>query len=86
MKKRFIRAAAIMLVIIMLVAPLSSCASGKKMLTLKVDGKTYSISVNLYELMLSAMKGTLAAYGYTKNGYTPSQNTFWDIMDTYDGR
>ena len=86
MKKRFLRAAAIMLVIIMLVTPLSSCAGGKKMLTLKVDGKTYSISVNLYELMLSAMKGTLAAYGYTKNGYTPSQNTFWDIMDTYDGK
>ena len=86
MKKILLRAAALMLVIMMLVAPLSSCASGKKMLTLKVDGKTYSISVNLYELMLSAMKGTLAAYGYTNNGYTPSQNSFWDIMDTYDNQ
>ena len=86
MKKILLRAAALMLVIMMLVAPLSSCSSGKKMLTLKVDGKTYSISVNLYELMLSAMKGTLAAYGYTNNGYTPSQNSFWDIMDTYDNQ
>ena len=86
MKKILLRAAALMLVIMMLVAPLSSCASGKKMLTLKVDGKTYSISVNIYELMLSAMKGTLAAYGYTNNGYTPSQNSFWDIMDTYDNQ
>lgn len=86
MKKILLRAAALMLVIMMLVAPLSSCSSGKKMLTLKVDGKTYSISVNIYELMLSAMKGTLAAYGYTNNGYTPSQNSFWDIMDTYDNQ
>ena len=73
MKKILLRAAALMLVIMMLVAPLSSCSSGKKMLTLKVDGKTYSISVNIYELMLSAMKGTLAAYGYTNNGYTPAE-------------
>ena len=86
MKKIFMRAAALMLVIMMLVAPLSSCAGGQKLLTLKVDGKTYSISVNLYELMLSAMKGTLSAYGYTNNGYTPTQNSFWDIMDTYNGQ
>ena len=86
MKKILLRAAALMLVIMMLVAPLSSCSGGKKMLALTVDGKTYSISVNLYELMLSAMKGTLAAYGYTNNGYTPTQNSFWDIMDTYNGQ
>ena len=85
MKKILFRALALILVIMMLVAPLSSCSKGQAMLTLKADGKTYSISVNLYELMLSAMKGTLAAYGYTNNGYSPSQNSFWDIMDTYDG-
>ncbi len=86
MKKLFVRIAAMLIVVLMLVAPLSSCAGGKKMLTLKVDGKTYSISVNLYELMLSAMKGTLAAYGYTLEGHRPSQDAYWDIMDTYDGK
>ncbi len=86
MKKLFVRIAAMLLVVLMLVAPLSSCAGGKKMLTLKVDGKTYSISVNLYELMCSAMKGTLMAYNYTLEGHRPSQDAYWDIMDTYDGK
>ena len=86
MKKLFLRIATMLLVVTMLVAPLSSCAGGKKMLTLTADGKTYSISVNLYELMLSAMKGTLAAYGYTLEGLKPSQSAYWDIMDTYDGQ
>ena len=85
MKKRFARVAAALLVAVMLMLPLSSCASGKKLLTLKVDGKTYSMSVNLYELMLSATKGNLDAYQYTLEGYRPTQNAFWDIMDTYDG-
>ena len=86
MKKLFIRISAMLIVVMMLVAPLSSCAGGQKMLTLKVDGKTYSISVNLYELMLSAMKGTLAAYGYTLEGHKPSQDAYWEIMDTFDGK
>ena len=86
MKKLFMRAAALLLVILMLALPLASCASGKKMLTLKADGKTYSISVNLYELMCSAMKGTLMAYNYTLEGHRPSQDAYWEIMDTYDGK
>lgn len=86
MKKLFMRAAALLLVILMLALPLASCVGGKKMLTLKVDGKTYSISVNLYELMCSAMKGTLMAYNYTLEGHRPSQDAYWEIMDTYDGK
>lgn len=86
MKKLFMRAAALLLVVLMLALPLASCAGGKKMLTLKVDGKTYSISVNLYELMCSAMKGTLMAYNYTLEGHRPSQDAYWEIMDTYDGK
>ena len=85
MKKIFVRIAAMLVVVLMLTLPLASCASGKSLLTLKVDGKTYSISVNLYELMLSATKGTLDAYNYTLEGLRPSQNAFWEIMDTYDG-
>ncbi len=86
MKKFIVRLFAMMLVALMLLLPLSSCSGGKKMLTLKVDGKTYSISVNLYELMLSATKGNLDAYNYTLEGLRPSQNAFWEIMDTYDGK
>lgn len=88
-KKKFLLCiVAFVLLCAILIISLSRCtgSSGTPMLTLKADGKTYSISVNLYELMLSAMKGTLAAYGYTNNGYTPAQNSFWDIMDTYDGQ
>lgn len=85
MKKTFIRITAALIVLLMLVLPFSSCAGGKDLLTLKADGKTYSISVNLYELMLSATKGNLDAYNYTIEGLRPSQAAFWEIMDTYDG-
>ena len=85
MKKMFVRIAAMLVVVLMLALPLASCAGGKALLTLKADGKTYSISVNLYELMLSATKGNLDAYNYTLQGLRPSQDAFWEIMDTYDG-
>ena len=85
MKKYIVRILALLLVAAMLILPLSSCSSGKKLLTLKVDGKTYSISVNLYELMLSITKGSLDAYGYTLQGKRPTDSAFWDMMDTFDG-
>lgn len=86
MKKTFIRITAVLVVVMMLALPLSSCMGGKDLLTLKADGKTYSISVNLYELMLTATKGNLDAYNYTLQGLRPSQAAFWEIMDTYDGK
>ena len=86
MKKMFVRIAAMLVVVLMLALPLASCAGSKTLLTLKADGKTYSISVNLYELMLSATKGNLDAYNYTLQGLRPSQDAFWEIMDTYDGK
>lgn len=82
----FVRIAAMLVVVLMLALPLASCAGNKTLLTLKADGKTYSISVNLYELMLSATKGNLDAYNYTLQGLRPSQDAFWEIMDTYDGK
>ena len=87
-KKLLLCIVALALLCTILIISLSRCtgSSGKAMLTLKADGKTYSISVNLYELMLSATKGTLDAYKYTIQGHRPSQNAFWDIMDTYDGK
>ena len=86
MKKMFVRIAAMLVVVLMLALPLASCAGGKSLLTLKADGKTYSISINLYELMLSATKGNLDTYNYTLQGLRPSQDAFWEIMDTYDGK
>lgn len=87
-KKILLCVTALVLLCAILIISLSRCtgSSGKPMLTLKVDGKTYSISVNIYELMLSAMKGTLMAYNYTLEGHRPSQSAYWDIMDTYDGK
>ena len=87
-KKILLCVTAFVLLCVVIIIPLSRCAgsSGKAMLTLKADGKTYSISVNLYELMCSAMKGTLMAYNYTLEGHRPSQDAYWDIMDTYDGK
>ena len=82
----FVRILAMLIVALMLALPLSSCSGGKQMLTLKVDGKTYSISSNIYELLLSATKGNLDAYNYTLQGLRPSQDAFWEIMDTYDGK
>jgi hypothetical protein len=84
MKKFVVRLVAMLTIVAMLILPLSSCGNGKKMLTLKVDGKTYSISANLYELMLSITKGSLDAYGYTIEGKRPSSAEFWEIMDTFD--
>lgn len=86
MKKLFVRIAAMILVLVMLALPLSSCGTGKKMLTLKADGKTYSISVNIFELMLSAKKGWLETFKVTLEGHRPVQNAYWDIMDTHDGK
>ena len=87
-KKILLCVTAFVLLCVVIIIPLSRCAgsSGKAMLTLKADGKTYSISVNLYELMCSAMKGTLMAYNYTLEGHRPSQDAYWEIMDTYDGK
>jgi len=87
MKQAFLRITALLLLAVMLALPLASCANrGTPMLSLTVDGKTYTFSVNLYELMLSAMKGTLAAYGYTSEGHKPTEDAYWDIMDTHDGK
>ena len=87
-KKILLCVTAFILLCVVIIIPLSRCAgsSGKAMLTLKADGKTYSISVNLYELMCSAMKGTLMAYNYTLEGHRPSQDAYWNIMDAYDGK
>ena len=87
MKNRILRAATLLVALLMLFPMLASCANrGTPMLTLSVEGKTYSYSKNLYELQLSIAKGALAAGGKTINGHTAIKNAFWDAIDEIDGK
>lgn len=87
MKKAILRLCALLLVALLLLPTLASCGArtGKAMLTLEKDGIKVSISVNVYELLLTRMKGTLAFYGYTANGAKPTDRAFWDYTDKFNG-
>ncbi len=87
MKKRMLRTVALFLSLLLLCLPLASCASaGEPLLSLEADGKTYTYSVNLYELYLSAVKGNLVAAGVTINGASASSEKYWSTIDTIDGK
>ena len=86
MKHRTIRLCTLLLALALLALPLASCSSrGKPLLTLDKDGVKVTFSVNLYEFMLSRMKGALVSGGYTVGGYTPEQDAFWEYQDTFNG-
>ncbi len=87
MKKHVLRLLALILVCAMTLIPLVSCGNktGRAMLTFERDGIKVSISVNVYALLLSRMKGTLAFYGYTANGVKPTDPAFWDYSDKFNG-
>lgn len=82
--KRILTAA---LAVLLLCLSLAGCSSakGKTLLTLEKDGKTATLSVNLYELMLSRIKGALIGNGVTNNGYSPTSDAFWNVKDYYGG-
>lgn len=88
MKKHLLRVAALLVVGLMLLPAMLACADrGTPMLSLTVEGKTYTYSKNLYELQLSIVKGTLSQYGGpTVNGHTALQNAFWDSIDEINGK
>ncbi len=87
MKKGLIRFAATVLALTLLCVLMSSCANlGTPLLKLEIDGKTYTYSVNLYELQLATIKGQLVASGTTVNGYNAQQNMFWNSVDEFDGQ
>lgn len=72
------------LAVLLLCLPLAGCASkGKTLLTLTKDGKTATVSVNLYELMLSRIKGSLAGNGVTSGGYSPTDASFWNTVGLF---
>lgn len=86
MKQRTLRLCTLLVALVLLAIPLASCSSrGKTLLTLDKDGVKVTFSVNLYEFMLSRMKGALVSGGYTVNNYTPEQDSFWDYQDTFNG-
>lgn len=86
MKKRIIRTAALLLALLALLT-LPACANtGKTLMTLKADGRTYTFSVNLYEFYLSAVKGNLDASRVTIGGVRASSDKFWNTKDTFDGK
>ncbi len=88
MKKRLLRVLSAALILVVLALAISSCSSsGKTLLKLEANGKTYTYSVNLYELQLATVKGQLSVSGGpTINGHTALQDAFWDSMDEFDGK
>ncbi|MBR3894040.1 MAG: hypothetical protein IKJ35_02720 [Clostridia bacterium] len=86
MKKTFLRTVACVLACILCCLTLAACASnGKPLLTLEKDGIKVSISVNLYQLLLSRTKGNLLANNVTANGITADKEAFWNYSAKFDG-
>ncbi len=86
MKQKLLRAVALALSCVLLLFTVScSGGKGKTLLSLKKDGVNVSISVNVYQLMLTRMKGSLGFYGYTANGLTPDSEAFWSYQDKFNG-
>ena len=86
MKKKLLRAAALLLACILTLLCTVSCANhGKTLLSIKKDGHSATFSVNLYELMMTRMKGMLYFSEITNNGTNASNPLFWEYQDTYNG-
>ncbi len=75
MMKKTVRIISLFLCLVLCASVFASCAS-KPLLTL--DDKT--LSVNVYEFLLSRMKGTLAYYGYEVD-----KDSFWNTVSDMDG-
>ena len=86
MKKITLRITTLLLALLMLFSCVA-CQNklGKPLMTLNKDGIKVSLSVNLYELMLSRMKGVLYQSGTTHQGIDVSSPLFWEFQDTFDG-
>ena len=86
MKKKLLRAASLLLACILTLLCTVSCAgSGKALMSIKKDGYSATFSVNLYELMMTRMKGMLYFSEITNNGIDASNPAFWEFQDTYNG-
>ncbi len=85
MKKIILRTLLLALALFCTLSCVSCSRKGKTLLSLKKDGVKVELSVNIYELMLSRMKGNLCYYGYTANGVTADKSDFWSFQDKFDG-
>jgi len=87
MKKKLLRAASLLLACLLTLLCTVSCANrGKTLLSIKKDGYSATLSVNLYELMMTRMKGMLYFSEITNNGVDASNPLFWEYQDTYNGK
>ena len=86
MKKTLLRGLALLLVLTACLCATACSNRGKTLMTLSKDGITVDFSVNLYELMLSRMKGTLMFNQVTAGGYTANQAKFWEYTDYVEGK
>lgn len=77
MKKTILRLLCTLLVCVLVIIPLFSCGSSAK--TLMSLGEQ-EITLNMYELLLSRMKGKLAY-----NGYPTDDDTFWNQIISTQG-
>ena len=86
MNTRHLRITAILLVLVMLL-PMAACSGmlGKTLMTLEKDGIKVSLSVNMYELMLSRGKGSLIEQKNSVNGMYANQEGFWNYQSKFDG-
>ncbi len=78
MKKVLIRALSVMLALVFAVTVLSGCSSKGKTLMEIDDTK---LSVNMFQLFLSRMKGTMSSY----YGEEALEDSFWDTVMSADG-
>ncbi len=86
MKRTLLRVSALLMALLLLTLGAVSCAARPKtLLSLEKDGIKVSISANIYERMLSRMKGNLCFYGYTVGGVTADHADFWKYTDQFDG-
>ena len=86
MKRSILRTAALLLVCVLCLLTSVACANnGKTLMTLEKDGIKVTLSVNLYQLMLSRTKGNLLANNVTANGITADQDSFWNYSAKFDG-
>lgn len=87
MKKTFLRTASLCLACLLILLCAVSCAGsgGKTLLSLKKDGVSVKFSVNLYQLMLTRMKGDLTIYGTQYNGVNAANDAYWSYQDKFNG-
>ena len=84
--RSLVRAVSLLLVSLLLLGALASCTSrGKTLLTLDKDGVRVTLSVNVYEFMLSRWKGACIQGQASENGITADREAFWDMVDKFNG-